>query len=117
MPETKIGYRGSKSTMNNLVVKEQRVDGNLCQTFVPHLRYTLKGFARNYQVRILSNLVSFWLLFSSLRSVGGSLRSVGATKTHQLPDPVGISTTEKPPLLSRTSTFHPYWLTGFTLKF
>jgi len=57
-----MGYRGSKSeTINkhpqpNLIynsVKEQRVDGSSIGQ-VPMLRCTLMGFARNYQVKILS---------------------------------------------------------------
>ena len=53
--ERKMGYRGSKSViLNNVAVKEQRVDGGWCSSLL-HLRCTLKGFERNYQVRILSN--------------------------------------------------------------
>ena len=52
--ETEVGYHGSKSVMNNFIVKEQRVDGSWCEVSNSRLRYTLKGFERNYQVRILS---------------------------------------------------------------
>ena len=54
MIEIEVGYRGSKSLMNNFIVKEQRVDGSECEFSTTHLRCTLKGFERNYQVRILS---------------------------------------------------------------
>ena len=52
-----MAYRGSKS--DNISVKEQRVDGSWCINPVQdkklmHLRCTLVGFERNYQVRILS---------------------------------------------------------------
>ena len=51
MNENEMGYRGSKSA--NKAVKEQRVDGSWCKKPL-HLRYTLMGFERNYQVKILS---------------------------------------------------------------
>ena len=55
MKETEIGYRGSKSIMQNLIVKEQRVDGSWCiKSKFQHLRCTLKVFERNYPIRILS---------------------------------------------------------------
>jgi LAGLIDADG endonuclease len=56
--ETEMEYRGSKSEFNNpmpnkISVKEQRVDGSLC--FInKHIRCTLTGFERNYQVRFPS---------------------------------------------------------------
>jgi len=52
MSENKMGYRGSKSA--NLAVKEQRVDGSWCKKPL-HLRGTLMGFERNYQIKIPSN--------------------------------------------------------------
>jgi hypothetical protein len=63
MIEKEIGYRGSKSKSNTLFVKEQRVDGscigNLCiKNKIPMLRYTLTGFERNYQIKILSNQIN-----------------------------------------------------------
>ena len=55
--EKKMGYRGSKSEINHSV-KEQRVDGSWCRynhlMNVLHLRCTLMGFERNYQVKILT---------------------------------------------------------------
>ena len=79
MSENEMGYRGSKSasnivhytgtaTINNDilgVVKEQRLDGGCIgfNTFgrrnVPMLRYSLMGLEREYQVKILSNQISF----------------------------------------------------------
>lgn len=50
-----MGYCGSKS--DNLSVKEQRVDGHRCVNLI-HLRYTLMGFERNYQIKILSNQIN-----------------------------------------------------------
>jgi len=74
MIEREMGYRGSKSVkdfniptsqiINPLTVKEQRVDGSWCINHalakhkkLMHLRCTLMGFERNYQVRIPSNLI------------------------------------------------------------
>ena len=54
MIEIEVGYRGSKSLMSNFIVKEQRVDGSWCGFSSTHLRCTLMGFEKNYQVRILS---------------------------------------------------------------
>ena len=64
--ETEMGYRGSKSSLlkinSKLVnngVKEQRVDGSWCSMrsrlrSSRHLRCTLMGFERSYQVKILT---------------------------------------------------------------
>lgn len=55
MIEREMEYRGSKSAIcNNVVVKEQRVDGHKCVSSM-HLRYALMGFERNYLIRIPSN--------------------------------------------------------------
>jgi len=51
MIENEMGYRGSKSDTNS--VKEQRVDGSWCKKPL-HLRCTLMGFERNYQIKIPS---------------------------------------------------------------
>ena len=76
MTETEMGYRGSKSEfiiqnpqpkyINS--VKEQRVDGSYFGKS-PKLRYTLMGFERNYQIKILSkqlNIKNFSTVISSL---------------------------------------------------
>ena len=56
--EKNVGNRGSKSVLfNNNTVKEQRVNGSRCGLFLPHLRCTLMGFERNYQVKIPSNQI------------------------------------------------------------
>ena len=53
--EKKVDYRGSKSVVcNNIIVKEQRVHGNLPGSIYSGIRYTLKGFERNYQIKIPS---------------------------------------------------------------
>lgn len=64
--EKNMGDRGSKSAMcNNIVVKEQRVNGSWCGSLFGtrassnfglriHLRYTLMDFERNYQIKILT---------------------------------------------------------------
>lgn len=60
--ENEMGYRGSKSEIQNpqpnkISVKEQRVDGSYCKFIKSkfmQLRCTLMGFERNYHVKILS---------------------------------------------------------------
>src|SRR5215469_3560739 len=53
MIENEMGYRGSKSAL--AAVKEQRVDGSwLLTPIIRSLRYTLMGFERNYQIKVLS---------------------------------------------------------------
>ena len=58
--ESIMGNRGSKSAiLNDIVVKEQRVDGSWCGNILPHLRCTLAGFERNYIGKILSKLIIY----------------------------------------------------------
>jgi hypothetical protein len=54
--ENLMGNRGSKSVFNK-TVKEQRVDGNWWIKPI-HLRYTLMGSEKNYQIKILSKLLN-----------------------------------------------------------
>jgi hypothetical protein len=50
-----VDYRGSKSVVyNNIAVKEQRVYGDLPVSLYSGIRSTLKGFERNYQMKIPS---------------------------------------------------------------
>ena len=64
--EKNEGNRGSKSVVcNNIAVKEQRVDGSWCGTNLPHLRCTLMGFERNYQVKIPSYQIIQRRLYST----------------------------------------------------
>ena len=64
--EKNVGYRGSKSVVcNNITVKEQRVYGSWCGTNLPHLRCTLTGFERNYQVKIPSYQIIQRRLYST----------------------------------------------------
>ena len=62
--ERAMDNRVSKSIVKLLVaacitiVKEQRVNGSYNGNFLPLLRCTLKGFERNYQVKILSNQIN-----------------------------------------------------------
>jgi len=54
-----MGYRGSKSDFVSKSVKEQRVDGSLSLKLqLRGLKCILKGFERNYQIRILSNQIN-----------------------------------------------------------
>ena len=68
MNETKMGYCESKSVCfpisKNTAVKDQRVNGSGC-FITKHLRYTLMGFERNYQVQILSKQINKIRLYSS----------------------------------------------------
>lgn len=57
-----MGYRGSKSNMNKIFVKEQRVDGSCIGNYTlnnkfPMLRCTLMNFERGYRIRILSKVL------------------------------------------------------------
>ena len=55
--ERNMGYRGSKLAIcESIAVKEQRVNGSCCINSI-QLRCTLTGFARNYQIKILSNQI------------------------------------------------------------
>jgi hypothetical protein len=57
MNENEMEYRGSKSAnlLNNVAVKEQRVDGSFCIKPKPmQIRCTLMDFERNYHIKILS---------------------------------------------------------------
>lgn len=62
MIERKMDYRGSKSNTSvcndkcSVFVKEQREDGS-CRLNDKRLRCSLMGFARNYQIKILSNVL------------------------------------------------------------
>jgi len=64
--ENQMDNRGSKSEFHNSV-KEQRVDGSWCieKYNSLHLRCTLMGFERNYQIKIPSNQLNK-LSFSTL---------------------------------------------------
>jgi hypothetical protein len=53
MNESEMGYRGSKSDIQKMSVKEQRVDGSCFENY-SKLRCTLTGFERSYQVNIPS---------------------------------------------------------------
>lgn len=72
-------YRGSKSVLGeNNTVKEQRVYDSCIGSLLnsPMLRYTLKGFERNYQVRIPSNHLNSLRPYSTASSnyqIGGYL--------------------------------------------
>lgn len=106
MSENEMDYRGSKSsetietiTNNYLIVKgvkEQRVDGNWCfnlsnslprRAMLKHLRYTLMGLERGYQVEVPSKRLKINNSTSSL--------------------PLWEASQEK-------VTLNPYFITGFT---
>jgi hypothetical protein len=59
MSENEMGNRGSKSViLNDIAVKEQRVDGSWLSKNLLGLRYTLMDIERYYQVRIPSNQIN-----------------------------------------------------------
>ena len=68
MSENEMDNRGSKSDLRSKFnsVKEQRVDGSLC-FYSKHIRYTLMGFERNYQVKIPSKQLIVKRLSSTLK--------------------------------------------------
>ena len=102
--ESKIGYRGSKSVIyrptkdvKNIAVKEQRVDGSWCDNKLPYLRCTLAGFERNYQVKILSNLINYTTFCSQHKAEG--------VKTFQVRNYSNLPS---------TLNLNPWYITGFT---
>jgi len=66
MIEREIGYRGSKSGLSTKLVKEQRVDGSWRKVPQLRLRYTLMGFERSYQIKILSKQINKVRFYSTL---------------------------------------------------
>uniref|UniRef100_W1IB45 LAGLIDADG endonuclease n1 TaxGibberella zeae PH-1 RepIDA5J034_GIBZE n=1 Tax=Fusarium pseudograminearum CS5834 TaxID=1318459 RepID=W1IB45_FUSPS len=77
MSENKMGNRGSKSVIHEtkqscIIVKEQRVNGSWCGINIPHLRYTLLGFGRSYQVKTLSNQIIQRQFYSSESNLDNS---------------------------------------------
>lgn len=59
--ENKMDNRGSKSIINNIIVKEQRVDGSwfIKRPFM-NLRYTLQDFERNRDIKLSFNTKQCW---------------------------------------------------------
>ena len=77
-----MGNRGSKSDFIIESVKEQRVDGSWCieKYNSVHLRCTLMGFERNYQIKIPSKQLNN-RSFSTLNSiVSGAVVQLQLTK-------------------------------------
>ena len=70
MIEREMDYRVSKSVSGLITpkgtVKEQRVDGRDRDKILPHLSYTLAGFERNNQIKILSNQIKILKRFFSV---------------------------------------------------
>jgi len=77
MSKNEMGNRGSKSVIHStkqssIIVKEQRVNGSWCGINLPRLRYTLLGFERSYQVKILSNQIIQRQLYSTVSNLDNS---------------------------------------------
>jgi hypothetical protein len=104
-----MGYRGSKSATGLIptsqtkpgAVKEQRVDGSWCINPVPqnkklmHLRYTLMGFERNYQVKIPSN-------------------QMFTTRQYSMNKITHLSAVNNYTSCSKSNFINPFFITGFT---
>jgi len=85
--EKNVGNRGSKSIISkNIIVKEQRVNGSWCDINLSHLRCTLMGFERNYQVKIPFNKIIQRRLYSTGRRSSTNLNYV-TSKLPQLNEP------------------------------
>jgi hypothetical protein len=104
MKETEIGYCGSKSIIKIFIVKEQRVDGSYCiNSKILQLRCTLKGFERNYPIRILSKPgVRLNFPMSTVLPQKTSLQRFFYT---------AVSNFQPKP--NRGLVINPLWLTGF----
>lgn len=107
MGENPMDNRGYKSVLGKInTVKEQRVYGSYIGTLLnsPMLRCTLKGFERNYQVRIPSNhlnsLRQYSMVISSPLGTLGSPR--GSLQGR-------VANSQKDGYLVK-----PYFVTGFT---
>jgi len=114
MIEREMDNRGSKSTISNCVVKEQRVDGSLC-IFVQrlHIRCTLIDFERNYLVKTLSNQLNI-NKFSGL-SVNFLIHRkprIIIPKLHQKRS--YVSTVLQDKYSNGSNSVHPFFITGFT---
>jgi hypothetical protein len=68
MIEKEMEYSGSKSItcFKSVIVKEQRLDDSWHGEYTPRLRYSLMGFERNYQVKILSNQINKYRSYTSI---------------------------------------------------
>jgi hypothetical protein len=72
--ERNVGNRGSKSVIGeSITVKEQRVNGSWCGNNLLHLRCTLMGFERSYQVKIPSNQIIQRQLYSTVSNLDNTV--------------------------------------------
>lgn len=101
--ERLMGYRGSKSTiLNNIVVKEQRVDGSYSGLTNPGLRYTLTGLKRDYLIKCYNGLCPTACVYVGMARVSNQIsRTV-----------LYSSLTTSPKIDLVTNNF--YFFTGFT---
>jgi len=76
MSENKMDNRGSKSAiLNNIVVKEQRVDGSwFIKACLMDLRCTLQGFERNRGINLGFNMQQGWNSYTKIPSKQFGLR-------------------------------------------
>ena len=65
MSGNEMDNRGYKSIVYKSIVKEQRIDGSLRIINLERMRFVLKGFERNYQIRIPFNQINMNKCYSS----------------------------------------------------
>ena len=65
MSENEMDNRGSKSIVYEPIVKEQGIDDSLRVINLKRIRYILKDFERNYQMRIPSNQINIYKYYST----------------------------------------------------
>ena len=65
MSGNEMDNRGYKSIVYKSIVKEQRIDGSLRIINLERMRFILKGFERNYQIRIPFNQINMNKCYSS----------------------------------------------------
>ena len=104
MYESKIGDRGSKSIISNIIVKEQRVNGSWYENKFSYLRCTLVGFERNTPLR---NLYAG----AGLNNKDGCLNYIAKIPSNQ------INLTRNYSQLQSKLNLNPDYITGFTNAF
>ena len=65
MSGNEMDNRGYKSIVYKSIVKEQRIDGSLRVMNLKRIRFILKGFERNCQIRIPFNQINMYKCYSS----------------------------------------------------
>lgn len=88
MSENKMDNRGSKSNINLISVKEQRVDGNLSiKSHLMDIRCTLKGFERNRGIKLGFNMQQGWNSYVKIPSKQFDLKKNFSTYNSTIVNP------------------------------